>query len=112
MSASYAAGTAPGPGSAEPNGKGSTRDSMTVDKLIGPRVVAAGTVTLSSGTATVTFPQPMPLAASNYIVVTQQFNSSNSTRCTSKTDSSSKFSSFAVAGTSSDVVQWLVIKIV
>lgn len=69
MSASSVTGV--GQGSALKKGqKGTESLYVGVEKLIGPRVVYANSVTLSSGTATVTFPQTLSGVAADYIVLT------------------------------------------
>lgn len=60
--------TGRGLGSAELKQKGSERARLGVDKLIGPRAVAIGKVTLSGGAATVHIPV-LPGSASNYAVI-------------------------------------------
>ena len=53
--------TGKGVGSAELTAKGpKERNFVGVEKLIGPRVVLAGKVTLSTGAATVNFRNPLP----------------------------------------------------
>lgn len=58
-----------GPGSALKTGSmGGDGSWLGVDKLIGTRVVLTGSVTLSGGTATVTFPSTLPGADADYFV--------------------------------------------
>jgi hypothetical protein len=50
--------TGVGPGSADGKNKGSEHMTLSVHKLIGPHVIAAGTVELDGSTATVYVPAP------------------------------------------------------
>jgi hypothetical protein len=59
--------TGVGLGSADGSNKGSPHMTLGVEKLVGPRVVAADTVTLSGTTATVKLPV-LDGSASDYIV--------------------------------------------
>jgi hypothetical protein len=86
--------------------------SLGVEKLIGTRVVAAGRITLSSGTGTVTFPQPLSGSQAGYVVVPHAYNSTTVSRATSLTDNGDgDFASFALAGGTTDVIHWIVVKI-
>lgn len=68
MTASSVTGV--GQGSADKAGqKGSEHQFLGVDKLIGVRVVHAGTVSLSASSGTVTFPKTLSGAATDYIVL-------------------------------------------
>lgn len=69
MAASSVTGT--GVGSAEGHNKGTARMTLGSDHLIGPRVVMAGSVALTSGTpsqATVTFPQALSTVTGHYVM--------------------------------------------
>lgn len=112
MSASYVAGTAPGRGSANGQFRGSNNGRNLYQPLTGPHVVAAGEVTLAAGVATVVFPTPLPLAASYYVVMLTSRGTANTseTTVTAKTDVSSKFASFAIAGDTTDVIGYTVIR--
>lgn len=71
MAASSVTGV--GAGSALKKQKGSEHMTLGVDKLIGPHVVSAGSVALTSGTpstATVTFPQALSSATGHYVQLT------------------------------------------
>lgn len=102
--------TGVGPGSADGRNKGSEHQTLSTDKLIGTRVVVAGRATLSSGAATVTFPQSLARAATDYIVIVNT-TTANAARLNAKNDVSSKFNNFTIAGTGTDTVQWAVINI-
>lgn len=111
MGASSVTGVS-GPGSVMGKQKGSDHMSLGVDKLVGTRVVAAGRVTLASGVATVTFPKPLSGSQSNYVVIPHAYNSTTVARATALTDdASSNFTSFALAGGTTDVVHYIVVKI-
>jgi hypothetical protein len=60
--------TGVGPGSADKQQKGSEHLRVGVEKLIGPKAIAVGQVTLSGGTATLDLPV-LPGVAGNYVVL-------------------------------------------
>lgn len=95
-----------GPGTAAGRSKGSEHMSLGVEKLIGPRVVAAGSATLNgSGVVTVTFPE-LAGSASDYIGVAVSTNGTvGAVNVTGLTTTS-----IALKGTASHVVNWMVIK--
>lgn len=110
MAASSVTGV--GPGSADGLNKGSEHMTMGVEKLIGTRVVATGTVTLDSGAATVVFPQPLSGSKTGYLVFCTTVNASNYSRPNVLSDNGAgNFYQFTVAGTTTNVVNWVVIKI-
>lgn len=110
MAASSVTGV--GQGSAEGNNKGSEHMSLGVEKLIGTRVVATGTVTLSGGAGTVVFPQPLSGSKTGYLVFCTTVSASNYSRPDVLSDNSDgDFYQFTVAGTTTNVVNWVVIKI-
>ena len=78
MAASSVTGVS-GVGSAEANNKGSERMHLSVDKLIGTRLVDGGKVSLSSGTpstASVVFSSTLT-SATGYFVVTTPIGSTS-----------------------------------
>lgn len=96
-----------GPGSVAGSQKGSEQMSLGVEKLIGPRVVAADTATIGGGgTVDVDFPT-LSGSASDYIVVASDTNSTvaavNVTAFTT--------SQMTLKGTGSHVVNWAIIKV-
>lgn len=107
MAASSVTGV--GQGSAEGQNKGTERMTLSIDKLIGSHIVAAGRATLSSGAATVTFPKPLSGSNTGYKIFVQ--STASYARSDSATDASGNFVSFTLAGTGTDVVQWYVIKV-
>jgi len=95
-----------GHGSVDGIQKGSEHMSLGVEKLIGPRVVAAGSATIGGGgTVTVNFPT-LGGVASDYIAIANDTNSTvaavNVTALTT--------SSLALKGTAAHVVNWMIIK--
>lgn len=97
--------TGVGQGSADKAGqRGSEHQFLGVEKLIGTRIVLAGTVTLSTGTASVVFPQALSGSASDYIVLTQ--GDANHSYPSSLTTSG-----FTANGTGSQVVRYAVIRV-
>ena len=95
-----------GPGSVEGIQKGSERMSLGVNHLIGPRVVAAGSIALGGGgTVTVNFPTLAGVAA-DYVGIAIDTNATvaavNVTALTT--------SSIALKGTAAHVVNWMVVK--
>lgn len=100
-----------GVGSAEGSNKGSERMTLGTDHLIGVRVVAAGTATLADGAATVTFPKPLESSESDYIVMLTNQSAAQAAYVNEKTDSSSKFASFTIAGNTTNEIAWAVIKL-
>src|SRR3954467_7573446 len=102
MAASSVTGV--GQGSADKKGqKGSEHLYVGVEKLIGPRVIRAGTVTLSGATTTVTFPQALSGVAADYIVIADAAHNAWATSLT--------ISSFVMNGTSADVVSYIVVRV-
>lgn len=99
-----------GPGSVAGNNKGSEHMSLGVAKLIGPKVAAAGKVTLSGTTGTVEFPALVGVVG-DYVVMVSANTSTHvyvSTAMAAVTDTNAW--SFIVTGGSGAVVNWAVIK--
>jgi hypothetical protein len=96
--------TGVGQGSADKAGqKGSEHLYVGVEKLIGVRVVVAGTITLASTTGTVTFPTVLSGVAADYIAIC---NGAHLTYGTSLTTAG-----FTVNGTSADVISYIVVRV-
>jgi hypothetical protein len=96
-----------GIGSAAGLCKGTDRMSLSVDKLIGPRIVAAGAIALISGARTVELPVDLFDAVSSYIVfakdaTTAANSSSGSVNATTGV--------LTLAGTGTDVVNYIIVK--
>ncbi len=101
-----------GHGSAEGSNKGNEHVSLGVGHLIGPHVVAAGRVTLSSNVASIQFPVPTTTAG-DYIVTVSAVNASTANACvvTGFSVDGNADATLGVKGAgASDVVNWAVIK--
>lgn len=100
-----------GSGSVAGKQKGSEEMSLGVAKLIGPRVVVAGTVTLVGGAATVNFP-PIIDVASNYIGMAMDTTAAAAVAVTSlPQDANSHIVGLVLAGTGTHVVNWMIVKV-
>jgi hypothetical protein len=100
-----------GPGSVAGNQKGSEHMSLGVAKLIGPKVSAAGKVTLSGTTGVVEFPALVG-AVSDYVVMLSANTSTHVYVSTAMAAISSTDQwGFTVTGGSGAVVNWTVVKI-
>lgn len=95
-----------GVGDVSGNQKGSEHMSLGVAKLVGPRVAAAGTATLSSsGTVTVDFPA-VGTVLSQFMGMAVDTNATvGAVNVTALT-----LTSIALKGTASHVVNWMVVK--
>lgn len=80
-------------------GPGNSRDQYV--PLVSAHVVEAGTVTISGGTATVTFTEAMPHSKTHYAVTASAASGSTAITIT-KNDTSSKFVSFTITGANVD----------
>lgn len=89
--------------------KGSEHMSLGVSKLVGPRVVQAGTVTLSGGAGVVYFPNIVD-TATNYLAMATNTSAAAAVAVTSMTISSSTGGSLTLAGTGSNVINWMIVK--
>lgn len=90
--------------------KGSEHMSLSIKKLIGPKVVAAGKETLSGTTGTFEIPAQTG-AVTDYIVMLTNNSSTNayvSTDLAAVTDTDTW--NFTVTAGSGDVVRWAVLK--
>jgi len=92
-----------GQGSADKLGnRGSERDFVGVEKLIGVRIVLTGNTTLSGGTATVVFGEELPGVDADYQVLSNAANFIDATVVAT--------TGFTLNGSGSDVVNWAVIR--
>ena len=99
-----------GPGSAEGLHKGPGNGRNLYVPLQTPHVVAAGTVTLASGAATVVFPTPLGGSETGYVVMLSA-EADDHTWVAAKTDTDGNFVSFGVddgSGSSATDVMWVV----
>ena len=125
-----------GPGSVEGLAKGpKERNFVGVEKLIGPRVVAAGKMTLANGAGTLDFRNPLPCVTpasaaaatptpeKDYVILVRDETTAaaalvvttTNSDATGTTNSSALdvcLKGFSVSGgTTTDVVAWTVIKV-
>ena len=102
--------TGRGLGSAVPNNKGSEHMSLGVEKLIGPRVVAADSVTLDgSGDAEVVLPL-LPGAVTDYIVTATDSDTSGATAVTASMAFNANDTTLTFKGTAANVINWTITK--
>ena len=107
MGATSVTGVGPGSASAGVKGPGNGRSHFVPQ--LNPHVVAAGIVTTTSGTHTVTFPSALAGSESGYIVVVENETSGDATHVGTKTDASGDFASFVITTTSGNVIMWMVV---
>jgi hypothetical protein len=96
-----------GAGAVDGLSKGSEHQSLGVGKLIGPRVVAAGSATVGGGgTVNVDFPT-LPGLAAQYVVLATDTNATvaavNVTAFTT--------SQLTLKGTATHVINWMIVKV-
>lgn len=104
--------TGVGHGSAEGANKGNDHTSMGVSKLIGPRCVAVGSVTLSSNVASIQLPVPS-ITAADYVVVATAVNATtaNAVVVTAFSVDANGDATLALKGAgASDVVNYAILK--
>lgn len=107
MAATSVTGT--GLGAADGKNKGSEHMTLGVGHLIGPRVMASGTATLSGGAATVVLPA-MDGVTADYIVIVG--DASGTAAATSGTLAiTSTATTLTLAGTGTNAVTWMVAKV-
>lgn len=100
--------TGVGPGSAKGANQGSKEMTMGVGRLIGPRIMAADSTTLSSGAATVVLPALEGVTA-DYIVLVTTTNSSAAAVSASLVITANA-TTVTLAGTGAQVLSWAIIK--
>ena len=109
MGATSATGVS-GAGSVAGNQKGSANMSLDVKKLVGPKVCAAGSKTLSGTTGTVVIPA-LPGEVSDYeVMVTARSSTLAYVSTNLATVASSDDWSFIITGGSGATVNWMVVK--
>ena len=99
-----------GPGNVAGRQKGSAHMSLGVNKLIGPRVCAAGAKTLSGTTGTVVVPK-LTGVVGDYVVILSANTSTHvyvSTALAAVSDTDDW--SFVITGGSGAVVNWTIVK--
>lgn len=102
--------TGKGLGSADKKNKGSEHLSLSANKLIGPRIVAAGTKTLSGGAGTVVLPALTGVTA-DYVVMITDTNSSATAVSGSLAIVAGTSTTLTLAGTGSHVLAYVVVKV-
>ena len=107
MAATSATGT--GLGAAAGQNKGSVHMTLGVGHLIGPRVMASGTETLSGGAATVVLPAMDGVAADYILMVGDASGTAAATSGTLAINTND--TTLTLAGTGTNSVTWAVMKI-
>ena len=100
--------TGKGLGSVDKKQKGSEHLSIGANKLIGPRIVAAGVVTLSGGAATVTLPALNGVTANFVVMATDTTGAAAVSASLVVTAGTSTVITFA--GTGTHVLAYTVVK--
>lgn len=100
--------TGVGHGSVEGKNQGSKHWTVGVGRLLGPKIMAADVVTLSSGAATVALPK-LSGNATDYIVIATSANSS-ATAVSASLAFGANDCTLTIAGTGSQVIQWAIVK--
>lgn len=98
-----------GPGTVAGNQKGSEHMSLSVKKLIGPHIVAAGTETLSGTTGTIEIPA-VATSVSGYFVMLQTNSATAAYVSTDLAATASSDWAFGVTAASGAVVNWVIVK--
>lgn len=106
-----------GAGAVDGNNKGSERSSLSVAKLIGPRVVQSGSVALTSGTpstATVVFAQTLSGSATDYVVIAVPVGATAAIAAAGVAVSGLTTAQFVLTGpnTVTTTINWMLVKIV
>ncbi len=105
MSATSVTGT--GVGSVEGQNKGSKHFTVGTGRLIGPRVIGAGSATLSTGTVTVTLPA---LPSGTYVVMVSDASGTAAATSGTLTNTVGTSCVLTLKGTSSNTVNWVIVK--
>ena len=102
--------TGRGLGSADGNNKGSAHQSMGAEKLIGPRVVACGEITLNgSGDKVVKLPV-LSGSASDYICHATDSHATAATACACTLTMNSTETTLTFKGTAAQTVAYSIVK--
>lgn len=108
MGATSVTGTS-GPGAVSGSQKGSEHMSLSVKKLIGPHIVAAGTETLSGTTGVVELPA-VATSLTGYFVMLQSSTSTAAYVSSALAETDSDDWTFTITGSSGATVNWIVVK--
>lgn len=95
--------TGVGLGSADKKQKGSEHLRVGVEKLIGPKAIAVGQVTLSTGSAQIDLPV-LPGVAGNYVVLANDTTAANAVKTSLAIGANGTTVTFT--GTGSDVISY------
>src|ERR1700735_1465994 len=96
--------TGTGPGSALKAGqKGGEDMYLGVERLIGTKIMFAGTVTMTASTTAVSFSNTLPGVATDYIVIANAAHLCYATALTT--------TGFTMNGTNADVVSYIVVRV-
>lgn len=101
--------TGVGQGSVEGLNMGSKHYTVGANRVLGPRVVAAGRVTLASGAASVVLPKLGGNASDYIVVITAQGSTARSQAATLTQNTND--TTLAIAGSGTDVVGWAIIRV-
>ena len=99
-----------GPGTASGFTRGSEHMSLVVTKLIGPKVVMAGNITLTGTTGTVQFPAPVGATTDYVVMLTANSSTLPYVSTALATVANTSDWSFIVTGGNNAVVNWCVVK--
>lgn len=107
MSTSYTVTGISGVGSADGKHKGPGNKRDLFVPLLSPHIVAAGVVSLSSGTMTVNFPKALPGGFAKYAVIVS--GGTAATTASKTNNDHGDFVSFVINGTGTDSVSYIVV---
>lgn len=102
--------TGVGLGSADGGNHGRVGNSLSVSRLIGPRIVAAGTHTMASADGSVVLPL-LPGVVGDYIVLATDSDTSGATAVTASLAFSASASTITLKGTSGNVIAYAIVKV-
>lgn len=100
-----------GPGSVAGIQKGSEHMSLGINKLIGPKVAAAGKITLSGTTGVVEFPELAGVVGDYVVMLTPNSNALAYVSTPLAAIASTDEWGFTITGGSGAVVNWAVVKV-
>ena len=109
MAATSATGT--GLGSADGQNKGSEHMTLGVGHLIGPRVMASGSVALDGGGLATIVLAAMPGVSADYFVMVGDASGTAATTSGTLAITADSDTTLTLDGTATNVVKWAVIKI-
>ena len=101
--------TGVGYGSADGKNKGSAHMTLDVGNLIGPRIMGAGSATLSSGSATVILPALDGVTADYFVICSDASGTAAATSGTLAISGST--TTLTLKGTGTNAVKWAIVKV-